>query len=177
MEYTTRISCLLGGITLASDGEAVTGLWFDGQKYDRSTLGGESRFKGDLPIFRQTEEWLEAYFAQRPLPPLPPLAPQGGAFRQAVWAELRKIPFGQTTTYGAITKTLGAGADEPVSARAVGGAVGRNPISILIPCHRVLGGGGNLTGYAGGLDRKIELLSLEGVDVKKLRRPRRGSAL
>ena len=101
--------------------------------------------------------WLDAYFAQRDLPPLPPLAPAGSPFRLSVWERLQAIPYGQTRTYGELSAELCS------SPRAVGGAAGHNPISILIPCHRVLGTGGSLTGYAGGLNKKKLLLKLEGV--------------
>ena len=142
--YTTRLHSPLGTMMLASDGAAVTGLWLEGQTYYASTLDGSEREDGSLP-------------------PLPPLAPGGTPFRQAVWARLREIPYGQVTTYGALAQSLQA---QGISAspRAVGGAVGHNPISILIPCHRVVGTGGSLTGYAGGLEKKRFLLRLEGID-------------
>lgn len=161
--YTTRLHSPLGTMMLASDGAAVTGLWLEGQTYYASTLDGSEREDGSLPVFHQAAAWLEAYFSGPPLPPLPPLAPGGTPFRQAVWARLREIPYGQVTTYGALAQSLQA---QGISAspRAVGGAVGHNPISILIPCHRVVGTGGSLTGYAGGLEKKRFLLRLEGID-------------
>ena len=107
------------------------------------------------PVLQMTRAWVEAYFAQKPLPGMPALAPRGTDFQQRVWRMLREIPCGQTTTYGELAKALRS------SPRAVGSAVGRNPISLLIPCHRVVGAGGQLTGYAGGLDRKQYLLQLE----------------
>ncbi len=168
MEYIYQYSSPLGPIHLASDGEAIVGLWFEGQKYFAQSLGPDVQEK-DLPIFRQTAAWLDAYFAKLPqsgnraaadaLPELPRLAPRGSEFRQRVWQMLLEIPYGEVTTYGALAKKLG----RSMSAQAVGGAVGHNPISILIPCHRVVGTDGSLTGYAGGIEKKVELLRLEGV--------------
>jgi methylated-DNA-[protein]-cysteine S-methyltransferase len=127
----------------------------------------------------QARAWLDAYFAGlRPDIDALPLAPQGSAFRQAVWALLRAIPYGETTTYGDLARALAAQSGQTkVSAQAVGGAVGHNPLSIVVPCHRVLGRDGSLTGYAGGLDNKVKLLTLEGVDAAHWRVPKRGSAL
>ena len=150
----------LGPLTLASDGTALIGLWLPGQKYFAAGLEPDAKEQPDLPVFRQTKAWLAAYFAGDDLPPLPPLRPCGTAFRQAVWALLLDIPSGETVTYGELSARL---RKEGLSGspRAVGGAVGHNPISILIPCHRVLGAGGRLTGYAGGLAAKEYLLTLE----------------
>ena len=147
----------LGEITLASDGRALTGLWFAGQKHDRAGLRGDAQTR-DLPVFAETRRWLALYFAGREPDFCPPLAPRGTPFQRSVWDRLRRIPYGQTLSYGALARELGC-----PSARAVGSAVGRNPISLLIPCHRVLGADGSLTGYAGGLARKEALLRLEGV--------------
>ena len=159
--YVTTLPSPLGDLYLASDGTALTGLWIAGQKYFASTLPAEVTENPSLPVFRQTEDWLRAYFAKAPLPSLPPLRPEGSPFRQAVWALLQEIPSGQTRTYGALTKQLKA-MGIPAAPQAVGGAVGHNPISILIPCHRCLGADGSLTGYAGGLEKKKFLLELEG---------------
>ena len=159
--FVTTCASPVGTLHLASDGKALTGLWIEGQKYFASTLPPDSQRNDALYVFQQTRDWLEAYFSRRPLPPLPPLAPQGSAFRQAVWQLLQKIPYGETVTYGALAnrlRTMGI----PASPQAVGGAVGHNPISILIPCHRVLGADGSLTGYAGGVETKRFLLELEG---------------
>ena len=161
MYYIDHCTTPFGPVTLASDGTHLTGLWFDGQKYYASTLpeGAEHRA---LAVFTQTRHWLDCYFGGEPLPPLPPLRPEGSPFRQAVWQLLLEIPYGQTATYGALAEVLARRQNRPsLSAQAVGGAVGHNPISILIPCHRVLGSGGRLTGYAGGLERKAGLLALE----------------
>lgn len=174
--YRTTLSSLLGTLTLASDGTALTGLWLEGQKYYAATMGQQAEERNDLPVFRQAAAWLDAYVSKKPLPALPPLAPQGSPFRQAVWKQLLAIPYGQITTYGALAKSL---REEGVSAaaQAVGGAVGHNPISILIPCHRVVGASGSLTGYAGGVEKKRFLLEWEGVDIAKLSIPTRGTAL
>ena len=160
MFYQTEYHSPLGLITLASDGSSLTGLWFKGQKYYASTLPENAVRNDSLPVFEETARWLDAYFGDDPLPPLPPLSPQGTTFRKIVWDLLLEIPYGTTTTYGALACELrqrGCSA----SPRAVGGAVGHNPISILIPCHRVIGSDGNLTGYAGGYEAKRFLLELE----------------
>lgn len=171
MTYRTTICSPLGELTLTSNGEAITALWLEGQKYFAAGLDPESKESPDLPIFQQAEWWLTAYFERRTRPPLPPLSPGGSEFRKGVWDQLREIPFGQTRTYGDVAKALGS------SPRAVGIAVGHNPISILIPCHRVVGADGSLTGYAGGVEKKRFLLELEGVDLSKLYTPKKGTAL
>ena len=159
MIYTAHYTSPLGGITLASDGMALTGLYFDGER-DFPDLS--AAHKKDLPVFGEAMRWLDLYFAGREPDFMPPLAPVGTTFQQAVWEILKTIPYGGTTTYGAIAKRLEKSTGKRMSAQAVGGAVGRNPISILIPCHRVIGADGSLTGYAGGLDKKEYLLGLEG---------------
>lgn len=161
MDYIHHFFSPIGGITLASDGEAIVGLWFDGQKHFGLSLSPE-REERPLPLFRLADLWLETYFSGKDPGAPPPLAPRGTVFRQEVWAVLRAVPFGQTTTYGAIARQIAQIRGLPeMSARAVGSAVARNPISLFIPCHRVVGAGGALTGYAGGLDRKKWLLELE----------------
>ena len=160
MFYKSFYHSPLGLLTLASDGTAITGLWLKGQQHFASTLSEDAVENSSLPVFRQAEQWLDAYFADETLPPLPPLSPRGTPFRLTVWELLSKIPYGTVTTYGALAEELlqqGCTA----SARAVGGAVGHNPISIMIPCHRVLGADGSLTGYAGGYAAKQFLLELE----------------
>lgn len=147
----------LGRLLLASDGEAVTGLWFEGQKHFAAGLAENAEEK-DLPVFRLADRWLDTYFAGKKPNDVPPLRLSGTAFSRAVWAELLLIPYGQTATYGEIAARLGAGR---AACRAVGAAVGRNPISLMVPCHRVIGADGALTGYAGGLERKKWLLALE----------------
>lgn len=159
MHYTQTISSPLGNILLSADEVGLTGLWFDGGRYYAETLP-EEHVERETPILMDTKRWLDVYFTGREPDFTPPLHPAGSPFRQAVWQLLLEIPYGQTTTYGAL---LGDGA----SARAVGGAVGRNPISIIVPCHRVIGANGSLTGYAGGMDRKIRLLALERQETKR----------
>ena len=176
MPFVTTLPSPVGTLTLASDGEALTGLWLEGQKYFGAGLPDTAVRAAELPVFQAAEAWLAAYFSRSPLPALPPLAPRGTPFRQAVWQLLRGIPYGTVTTYGALAQKL---RDRGVSAaaQAVGGAVGHNPISILIPCHRCVGSGGSLTGYAGGVARKRFLLELEGADMTGLYVPKRGTAL
>ena len=156
MLFLTHYASPLGPILLAADETGLTGLWFEGQKYFPSFLGVDYQEK-ETPVLTETARWLDVYFSGKDPGFLPPLHPQGSPFRQAVWNILLTIPRGQTMTYGEIARRLGVH-----SAQAVGGSVGHNPISILIPCHRVVGSDGSLTGYAGGLDRKTRLLQLEG---------------
>lgn len=156
MLFLTHYASPLGPILLAADETGLTGLWFEGQKYFPSFLGVDYQEK-ETPILTETVRWLDVYFSGKDPDILPPLHPQGSPFRQAVWNILLTIPRGQTMTYGEIARRLGVR-----SAQAVGGAVGHNPISILIPCHRVVGSDGSLTGYAGGVERKARLLQLEG---------------
>lgn len=156
MRYRTEYDSPLGRITLASDGENLTGLWFEGQKYYMAKWE-DAVFCEELAVFCSVKIWLNEYFnGKNPSIETIPLKPEGTEFQKRVWMELLKISYGGTTTYGAIGKALGI-----KSGQAVGGAVGRNPISILIPCHRVVGKGGALTGYAGGVERKRDLLKLE----------------
>ena len=159
MIYTAHYTSPLGGITLTSDGMALTGLYFDGERDfpDLSAVRNK-----DLPVFGEVLRWLDLYFAGKKPDFMPPLAPIGTPFQQAVWEILKTISYGETTSYGAIAKQLEKNTGRRTAAQAVGGAVGRNPISILIPCHRVIGANGSLTGYAGGLDKKEYLLGLEG---------------
>ena len=154
MTYSAFLASPLGGIRLASDGEALTGLWFDGQKFFPADLPEPGRADA-LPVFIETRRWLDLYFSGARPDFAPALRPAGTPFQHSVWALLLEIPYGRTVSYGALASRLGS------SPRAVGGAVGRNPISLLIPCHRVLGADGSLTGYAGGTDRKRRLLRLE----------------
>lgn len=169
MYYQTKYESPLGVITLASDGENLVGLWLDGQKYFADTIKEEIHQKDDLPVFDASKKWLDRYFAgEKPEISELSLAPAGNEFRQEVWKLLCEIPYGEVTTYGAIAKKIGEKQNKSMSAQAVGGAVGHNPISIIIPCHRVVGSNGSLTGYAGGLDKKVQLLELESVDMAKL---------
>ena len=161
MLYTSHYASPLGGMTLVSDGTALVGLYFDGQKYAAEGLDA-TRTQKNLPIFEEARRWLDVYFSGRKPDFMPALAPHGTAFQQSVWEILRTIPYGQTVTYGAIARRIEQNTGCRMSAQAVGGAVGRNPISILIPCHRVVGTNGSLTGYAGGIDKKERLLRWEG---------------
>ena len=160
MDRICHLDTPLGAVTAASDGEALFGLWFDGQRHLAASLSPEHT-EADLPLFGEARRWLTLYFQGREPDFTPPLAPRGTAFQRSVWELLRAIPYGETATYGAIAAALARETGRRVSPRAVGGAVGRNPVSLLIPCHRVVGAGGALTGYAGGLGRKRALLLLE----------------
>lgn len=162
MQYTTWYPSPLGQILLASDGAELTGLWFEGQKYFARGLETVHEEK-NTPVFDAAKRWLDLYFSGRRPDFTPSLRLCGTPFQQTVWKLLQTIPYGETTSYGKLAlraagKTGAAGS----SARAVGSAVARNPISIFIPCHRAVGANGNLTGYAGGIERKISLLKLEG---------------
>ncbi|MCR5173863.1 MAG: methylated-DNA--[protein]-cysteine S-methyltransferase [Oscillospiraceae bacterium] len=161
MDFIWHYASPLGAVTLASDGTALTGLWFEGQKYYAETLGPEFA-EHPLSVFDRAVEWLDIYFRGRDPGSPPPLSPSGTPFRLAVWEFLLTVPYGHTVTYGDIAKALSEkSARGHTSARAVGNAVGHNPLSLFIPCHRVVGAGGSLTGYAGGLERKRRLLLLE----------------
>lgn len=179
MYYKTICPSPVGVITLASDGEHLVGLWMEGQKYFGDTVPGEMSTRDDIRVFTDAKKWLGRYFAgEKPSIKELPLAPIGGAFRQGVWGILRSIPYGEVMTYGAIAKKMAVKlGKEHMSSQAVGGAVGHNPISIIIPCHRVVGANGSLTGFAAGVSTKIKLLELEGADLSKLFVPRKGTAL
>ena len=152
MDHTAHYISPLGGITLAGTGDALTGLWFDGQKYFGSTLSAD-----------HTEK--DLYFSGTAPGFTPPLLLRASDFRISVWNILLTIPYGRTVTYGEIAAILSAERGmAKMSAQAVGNAVGHNPVSLIIPCHRVIGKNGSLTGYAGGIDIKRRLLALEGVD-------------
>jgi methylated-DNA-[protein]-cysteine S-methyltransferase len=161
MEYVCTMKSPVGLLTVSSDGRNVSGLWIEGQKYFARTLG-EDVLEQNLPVFEELGRWLDVYFAGREPDFMPPLMPRGSPFQKSVWEALCKIPYGHTTSYGELAQGL-PGQGGRGSARAVGGAVGHNPISILIPCHRVIGKNGDLTGYAGGIAAKTKLLRLEGV--------------
>ncbi|WP_407309914.1 methylated-DNA--[protein]-cysteine S-methyltransferase [Desulfosporosinus sp. SB140] len=179
MYYSTLYASPVGKITLGCDGENIVGLWIEGQKYHGDTIPEAMVEKDDLPVFDAAKKWLDRYFAgEKPAISELPLAPFGGDFRQAVWKILCEIPYGEVTTYGEIAKKLAIQMHKvSMSSQAVGGAVGHNPISIIIPCHRVVGSNGSLTGYAGGINKKTKLLELEGVDMSQLFIPTRGTAL
>lgn len=160
-QYTGHYSSPLGEILLSADELGLTGLWFEGQKYYARGLD-ESATEMETDILKQARKWLDIYFSGREPDISVPLHPAGTKYQQEVWALLLDIPYGHTVTYGELAGLLNEkGKDQHTSARAVGGAVGHNPISIMIPCHRVLGSGGSLTGYAGGVEKKLQLLRLE----------------
>lgn len=179
MYYSTQVLSPIGEITLASDKSNIIGLWIGKQKYIGDTMPKEIFHQGDIPVLQEGIAWLDAYFAgKKPDLSLLPIAPIGGEFRRHVWQILTEIPYGELITYGDIAKEVAKrmGRDR-MSAQAVGGAVGHNPISIIIPCHRVVGANGSLTGYAGGIDLKIKLLIHENVDMTGLFVPKKGKAL
>lgn len=177
MNYICNYQSPLGEMSLVSDGECLTGLWFDGQKYVSDALS-ETYHKKPLSVFEQTKQWLDCYFNGQELKFKIPLLLNGTQFRKSVWEILLKIPYGETITYGDIAKELAKNNRiAHMSAQAVGGAVGHNPVAIIVPCHRVVGSNGSLTGYAGGIDRKIELLKLEKVNIEKMYIPNNGTAL
>lgn len=177
MQYTTKYETPLGSVLLAADETGLTGLWFDGARYYGAGLDPQHEEK-EIPVFDTVRAWLCDYFAARKPDVLPPLHLIGSPFRVRIWEIMLQIPYGQTMTYGElarqIAKEKGIGR---MSAQAVGGAVAHNPVSIIIPCHRMVGTNGSLTGYAGGIPRKIELLKLEGVGMEKLFVPKKGTAL
>lgn len=162
MQYTGKYKSPLGNILLAADEKGLTGLWFEGQKYFARCLDKEHEEK-NLPVFRDAKRWLDTYFTGKEPNFKLPLHFTGTSFQNEVWEILYTIPYGKTITYGEIARLLSQKKGlAQMSAQAVGGAVGHNEISIIVPCHRVVGASGNLTGYAGGIDRKIKLLKLEG---------------
>lgn len=177
MIYTYHCCSPLGGITLSSNGTELTGLWFDGQKYFGDTLSGEYEEK-PLPIFEQTAHWLDIYFGGKAPDFTPPLCMETTSFRKMVWEIMLAIPFGQTMTYGEIANKIAKEKGlSKMSSQAVGGAVGHNSISLIIPCHRVVGTNGSLTGYAGGIDKKVKLLTMEKANMASFFIPKKGTAL
>lgn len=162
MDYIWHYDSPLGGITLGSDGKALTGLWFDVQDHFAVPMPPKAECRR-LPVFDETCRWLDIYFSGRDPGFTPELALRGTPFRKAVWEILLTIPFGKTMSYGEIASAIARQRGVPcMSSQAVGSAVGHNPVSIIVPCHRVIGADGSLTGYAGGLDKKARLLSIEG---------------
>lgn len=170
---TSHYASPLGGMLLAADNIGLAGLWFEGQKYFAQHLGGEHEEK-ETPVLVQAKQWLDVYFAGEEPDFAVPLHVTGTAFQNEVWKILCTIPYGQTMTYSEIAKQIAAKRGlARMSAQAVGGAVGHNPISIIVPCHRVVGTNGSLTGYAGGIDKKIQLLQLEKTDMSSLVVPKK----
>lgn len=163
MQYISTYHSPIGKILLAADETGLTGLWFDGQKYYANHLAAEHK-EADMPVFETARKWLDIYFSGQEPDFMLPVHLLGSPFQISVWKLLQQIPYGQTVTYGELAQKI---AEERglahMSAQAVGGAVGHNAISIIVPCHRVVGSDGSLTGYAGGLDKKKYLLTLEGI--------------
>lgn len=177
MTCTQHYDSPLGGILLAADEIGLTGLWFDGQKCFAGNLPAEHT-EQETPALAEARRWLDVYFTGKAPEFLPPLHPIGSAFRRSVWEILLRIPYGQTMTYGEIARQLAEKRGlSKLSAQAVGGAVGHNEISIIIPCHRVVGTNGSLTGYAGGIDKKQRLLELEHTGMTGFFVPKKGTAL
>lgn len=164
MQYTTTYQSPIGKILLAADEIGLTGLWFEGEKYYALHLDPVHEEK-EIAVFEQVKHWLDIYFSGQEPDFMPSIHMIGSPFQMEVWEILRKIPYGETTTYGEIAKQIAKmHGKSRMSAQAVGGAVGHNEISIIVPCHRVVGTNKSLTGYAGGVDKKEKLLSLEGID-------------
>lgn len=177
MQYISHYCSPIGGILLAADDIGLTGVWFEGQKYFALSLDKEHEEK-ELPLFEKAKQWLDIYFSGKEPNFTLPLHFTGTAFQNEVWEILCTIPYGHTMTYGEIAKQIAAGKGLPhMSAQAVGGAVGRNKISIIVPCHRVVGTNGSLTGYAGGIHKKVKLLQLEKADMGSFFVPKSGTAL
>ncbi|MFY9118831.1 MAG: methylated-DNA--[protein]-cysteine S-methyltransferase [Syntrophomonadaceae bacterium] len=179
MYYSTHYTSPVGDILLVSDENSIIGLWIGEQKYMEKTMPHDIIAKDDLPVLQEGVAWLDDYFAgKKPKLSRLSLAPTGSEFQQQVWRILTEIPYGELTTYGKIAKEVAQRMGKArMSAQAVGGAVGHNPISIIIPCHRVVGANGSLTGYGGGMEKKIKLLEHEEVDMTGLFVPKKGTAL
>lgn len=177
MQYLSHYQSPIGDILLAADAIGLTGLWFEGQKYF-ALHPDKEREEKEIPLFGDVKRWLDIYFSGSEPDFTVPLHFVGTDFQTEVWKILCSIPYGQVTTYGEIAKQLAAKKGlKHMSAQAVGGAVGHNKISIIVPCHRVVGTDGSLTGYAGGLDKKVKLLHLEKADMQSLFIPQKGTAL
>lgn len=177
MQYISHYNSPLGAILLAADDTGLTGLWFEEQKYFAAGLDDKCEER-ELPVFETAKHWLDIYFSGNEPDFTPPLNFIGTKFQKEVWEILLTIPYGRTMSYGEIAKQIaGKRGTEHLSAQAVGGAVGHNKISVIVPCHRVVGSNGSLTGYAGGIDKKIRLLELEKTDMKGLSVPKKGTAL
>ncbi len=177
MQYISHYQSPIGGILLAADETGLTGLWFEGQKYFALYLDKEHKEK-EVPVFETAKRWLDIYFSGKEPDFQVPLHFTGTDFQNEVWEILYSIPYGNTMTYGEIAKKIAEKRGlKRMSAQAVGGAVGHNEISIIVPCHRVVGSNGSLTGYAGGVEKKAELLKLEKVDMAGFFVPKKGTAL
>ena len=155
MNYVSHAETTLGEMLMASDGESLTGLWFVGQKNFAAGLSPDT-IERDCAVFDETRRWLDIYFSGRQPDFRPALAPAGSAFRHRVWRRMAEIPWGETASYGEIARAIGS------AAHPVGGAVAHNPILLILPCHRVIGADGSLTGFDAGIERKLWLLRHEG---------------
>lgn len=177
--YSTHYDSPLGKLLIVTDEESIVGVWYENQKYKEKTIPKEMTESADHSIVKKAVIWLEDYFKGGKIDSSNlPLAPVGGEFRQQVWTILTSIPYGEVMTYGEIAKEVATRlGKENMSAQAVGGAVGHNPLCIIVPCHRVVGSNGSLTGYSGGIDKKTKLLEHEGVDLAKFYTPKKGSAI
>ncbi|HIY84302.1 methylated-DNA--[protein]-cysteine S-methyltransferase [Rubneribacter sp.] len=174
-EYETG---LIGKLTLASDGENIIGCWFENDRLFGDTVDEPLAANDKLPVFEKAKAWLDRYFkGENPDIGELPLKPNGTEFRHLVWDKLKAIPYGTTTTYGEIARQLELQTGRRVSSQAVGGAVGHNPLCVIVPCHRVMGAKGNLTGFSGGIDTKVKLLEHEHVNMATFFRPEKGTAL
>lgn len=171
IEYIYKYNSQIGMLTVSSDGENITGLYIKNIRYSVNAKIIEAG-SNDLPVFEKTREWFECYFSGREPDFMPPVKTKGTEFRQSVWKIISEIPYGEVITYGDIAKRIAMQLGKSkMSSQAVGGAVGSNPVSIIIPCHRVVGANGNLTGYSGGLDIKVRLMQLEGMDMNRFHMP------
>ena len=182
-QYTTVYQSPLGGILLPGDEKGLTGLWFEGEKFYADGLDPEHMeenhsMEKEVPVFETVKKWLDIYFSGREPDFMPPVHMAGTPFRLSIWKLLRRIPYGETVTYGKLAETAAKERGiARMSAQAVGGAVGHNKISIIIPCHRVVGANGSLTGYAGGIEKKVKLLTLEKTDMRTLKKKKKGTAI
>ena len=179
MYYSATYPSPVGPLTLGCCADSLVGLWMEVHKYHEPSVPEPMAEKENMPILVAAKDWLDRYFAgEKPAISELPLAPAGSGFRQSVWEFLCEIPYGEVVTYGSIAKKMAAKMKiAAMSAQAVGGAVGHNPISIIIPCHRVVGSNGSLTGYGGGIETKVRLLEHEGVDMSRLFVPKKGTAI
>lgn len=174
-EYDTGIA---GKLTLGADEKGLCGSWFNNDRYFLTGIDEPLERNDQLAIFQKTSGWLDRYLAgERPDPHELALHPRGTEFQKRVWSELSNIPYGAVVTYGDIARGVERATGKRTSARAVGGAVGRNPLCLIVPCHRVIGASGSLTGFGGGIPLKIVLLKHEGIDVQQFKIPTKGTAL
>lgn len=178
MEYKSIYKSKIGNIILTSDGKYLTGLWFDTSRFKHLRVVDQEKVDDELDVFKITKCWLDKYFnEENPDPKCVPIKLNGSKFSKRVWEILKEIPYGTVITYGEIASIIGKEDNKKMSAQAVGHAVGHNPISIIVPCHRVVGKNGNLTGYGGGLDKKLGLFKVEKINEKDFFIPKRGNAL